>query len=97
MALMRLARPSEQDLAMRAEELLNFTTAVFHGQGLSARQDRSAQQARVLAQGDFDEEACRDFLDDIEPDIKLAASGAPKEEHQEWKEWCAMAVSNGSR
>eukprot|EP00959_Pyramimonas_sp_CCMP1952_P007871 164791-Pyramimonas_sp.AAC.1 len=45
----------------------------------------------------FDEEACREFLGDIEADVKLALNGAAQEDRQKWKEWCAMAVSSGSR
>eukprot|EP00959_Pyramimonas_sp_CCMP1952_P228797 4783833-Pyramimonas_sp.AAC.1 len=73
MGLERLASLSARDLAMVAEEVFNFTAAVFRGQGLSTRLERSAQQAQVLVQGEFDEEACRAFLGDSEPDIKLAA------------------------
>ncbi|CAK0798130.1 unnamed protein product [Prorocentrum cordatum] len=63
-----------QDLAMAAEEILNFTAASYHVQGLAARLDRYVQQARGMLQAIFDEEARRVFLGDIEPDVKLAVN-----------------------
>eukprot|EP00959_Pyramimonas_sp_CCMP1952_P183829 3843841-Pyramimonas_sp.AAC.1 len=71
-----MAHPSARDLAMAAEEILNFTAANYHGQGFATRLDRAVQQARGLVQADFDEEAYREFLGDIEADVKLALTGA---------------------
>ncbi|CAK0824103.1 unnamed protein product, partial [Prorocentrum cordatum] len=92
-----VANPSAQDLSLAAEGILNFTTANYHGQGLAARLDRSVQQARGVVQAGFEEEECREFLGDTEPDVKLAVNGATQDDRQKWKEWCAAAVSSGSR
>ncbi|CAK0881180.1 unnamed protein product, partial [Prorocentrum cordatum] len=81
-ALKRAPNPSAQELAQRAEEALTISTAAPHGRGLSARLERSAQQARALEQGGFDEEARREFLGGIEPAAKPARNGAPTEGHQ---------------
>ncbi|CAK0911250.1 unnamed protein product, partial [Prorocentrum cordatum] len=85
-----VANPAVPDLSLAAEEIFNFATANYHGQGLAARLDRSVQQARGVVQAGFEEEACRELLGDIEPDVKLAVNGATQEDRQKWKEWCAM-------
>ena len=75
-----------QELAQIADEVLALSTATYSGQGLSTRLDRSVEQARALLQGAIDEQACRDFLDDIDADVRLAASAASKEDHEKWKD-----------